>query len=212
MVAMRNSPLLDHLTEHEMSSVSADGMGKSRSSNTPHSDRSYISYTRQFSASIVLQGPLQEDRSLGGLTQTRIAVAACAYEAQRPASEAKCTPRCRACLFAIVFGVQAMFTLGLVATARAGPCTKEIEAAQIKVDTVLEATAGAGPTLPESQSAGLHHEPTPQSIARAEAEAGEGAQGEQAVWALARARTADEAGDTHLCHAALIDAQRAIAR
>jgi hypothetical protein len=149
---------------------------------------------------------------LGGLTQTRIAVVACAYEAHPPTSEAKRTPQCRACVFAIVFGVQALFALGLVTTARAGPCTKEIEAVQIQVDTILEATAGAGPTLPESQSAGLHHEPTPQSIARAEAEAGEGAQGEQAVEALARARKADEAGDTHVCHAALIDAQRAIAR
>jgi len=105
-----------------------------------------------------------------------------------------------------------MFTFGLVATAHAGSCSKEIEAVQIQVDTVLEATAGAGPTLPESQSAGLHHEPTPESIARAEAAAGEGAQGEQAVGALARAREADEAGDTPLCHAALVDARRAIAR
>jgi len=149
---------------------------------------------------------------LRGLTETRIAVVACAYKTQRTASEAKRTSRCWTGVFAIVFGVQAMFTFGLVATARAGPCTKEIEAVQIQVDTVLEATAGAGPTLPESQSAGLHHEPTPESIARAEAAAGEGAQGEQAVGALARAREADEAGDTPLCHAALVDARRAIAR
>ena len=149
---------------------------------------------------------------LRGLTQTQIAVVPCTHEARRTASEAKRTSPSWTCVFAIVFGVQAMSTFGLVAAARAGPCTKEIEAVQIQVDAVLEATASAGPTLPESQSAGLHHEPTPESIARAEEEAGEGAHGEQALVALARAREADQAGDTHLCHVALVDTRRAIAR
>ena len=101
-------------------------------------------------------------------------------------------------VFTIIFRIQATFTFGLVATAGAGPCTKEIEAVQLQVDAVLEATASAGPTLPESQSARLHHEPTPESIARAEQQAGDGPQEVQALAALARAREADQAGDAHL--------------
>ncbi|MDR6636142.1 hypothetical protein J2X72_004956 [Phyllobacterium sp. 1468] len=103
-----------------------------------------------------------------------------------------------------------MFALGLAAAAHAGPCTEKIEAVQMQVDAVLEATAGAGPTLPESQSAGLHHEPTPESIARAEDQAGEGANGERALAALARARAADRAGDAKLCDIALLDVRREI--
>jgi hypothetical protein len=146
-----------------------------------------------------------------GLIKVQNAVVVCARDAQRISYAAKPKSRGWARVFSIFFGVQAMFALGLVAAAYAGPCTEEIEALQMQVDAVLEATADAGPTLPESQSAGLHHEPTPQSIARAEEQAGEGVEGERALAALARARAADRAGDANLCDVALLDVRREIA-
>jgi hypothetical protein len=145
-----------------------------------------------------------------GLIKVQNAVVVCAPDAQRISYGAKPISRGWTRIFAIFFGVQATFALGFAAAAYAGPCTEKIESVQMQVDAVLEATAGAGPTLPESQSAGLHHEPTPESIARAEEQAGEGAKGERALAALARARAADRAGDANLCKIALLDVRHAI--
>ncbi|MBB3237540.1 hypothetical protein [Phyllobacterium endophyticum] len=145
------------------------------------------------------------------LLNPKNAAAMCTRDARSVSHASKSKSRSLARVFAIVFGVQAVVALELVSTAHAGPCTKEIEALQGRVDAVLEATAGAGPTLPESQFAGLHHEPTPQSIAHAEAQAGEGAEGEHALAGLARAREADRAGNARLCDTALHDVRREIA-
>jgi hypothetical protein len=139
------------------------------------------------------------------------AAARCPRDARSVSHAPKSRYRSLAHVVAILFGVQAVVALELVSTAHAGPCTKEIEALQGRVDAILEATAGAGPTLPESRSAGLHHEPTPQSIARAEEQAGEGAVGEHALAGLARAREADRAGNAVLCDAALNNVRREIA-
>ena len=92
----------------------------------------------------------------------------------------------------------------------AGPCSQQIVRMQAKVDAAIEARAHAGPMGPQSQAANLNRQPTPSSIAAAEARLGEGDQMEQAVAALARARTADAAGDKSGCEQALAEADRAI--
>ncbi|GEO14520.1 hypothetical protein [Microvirga aerophila] len=91
----------------------------------------------------------------------------------------------------------------------AGPCTQDINRVQAQVDARIGAVAGAGPTGPETNAALLHREPTPGSIAAAEQRLGEGRPMEAALAALARARTADDAGDRAACERALADARQA---
>jgi hypothetical protein len=92
----------------------------------------------------------------------------------------------------------------------AGPCTSEIDGMQVKVDARIEAVAKGGRFGKESVAAQLDRQPTPGSLAAAEAELGEGKAMERAVEALARAREADRAGDKRACEQALADARRAI--
>ena len=62
------------------------------------------------------------------------------------------------------------FSLALFsAAAHAGPCTSQIYDADVAISKRLNAAAAAGKTAPETQGALLHHQPTPQSVARAEA-------------------------------------------
>jgi hypothetical protein len=98
----------------------------------------------------------------------------------------------------------------MTAPSFAGPCTQDIDRVQAQVDARIDAVAGAGPAGPESNAARLHREPTPGSVAAAEQRLGEGRPMESALAALARARTADSAGDRSACERALADAQRAI--
>ena len=98
----------------------------------------------------------------------------------------------------------------LVSACFAGPCTDEIDRVQVKVDARIEAIAKGGRLGKESVAAQLDRQPTPGSIAAAEAGLGEGKAMEQAVEALARAREADRAGDKSACEQALAQAQRAI--
>jgi hypothetical protein len=92
----------------------------------------------------------------------------------------------------------------------AGPCSPEIDRMQARIDAIIGATAAAGPAGRESTAATTHRQPTPGSIAAAEARLGEGARAEHALAALARARAADRVGDATACERALADAQRAI--
>jgi hypothetical protein len=55
----------------------------------------------------------------------------------------------------------------------AGPCAQEIDRVQAKIDARLEAKAAAGLSAPESPAATAHHQPTPESIAAAEARLGD---------------------------------------
>jgi hypothetical protein len=55
-----------------------------------------------------------------------------------------------------------------------------------------------------------HRQPTPDSIAAAEARLKEGERAEHAKAAMARARAADRAGDTSACQRALAEVQREI--
>lgn len=103
-------------------------------------------------------------------------------------------------LTAAVFG--AALTIAASA-AESGPCTSEIDAAQADVDARIEATGESGPYGVESEGAKLHHQPTPGSIAEAEARLGEGESMVAAVDALAEARAADREGDAAKCRQAL---------
>lgn len=107
--------------------------------------------------------------------------------------------------------VAAPLTL-LASACLAGPCTGEIDRMQAKVDARIEAIAKRGRFGEESVAAQLDRQPTPGSIAAAEAELGEGKAMERAVEALVRARTADRAGDKSACEQALSEAEREISR
>jgi hypothetical protein len=96
----------------------------------------------------------------------------------------------------------------------AGPCTHDIDRMQAAIDARLEAKAAAGPAARESTAATTHHQPTPGSIAAAEAGLGEmSPQTIEAVGAaMAHARAADRADDKIACERALADVQRAVGR
>jgi hypothetical protein len=94
----------------------------------------------------------------------------------------------------------------------AGPCSRAIDRLQARIDARLEAAAAAGPMAPVSSGAYLHRQPTPGSIAAAEARLGEvSPQTIAAVRvAMVRAREADRAGDKRACTRALSNARRAM--
>jgi hypothetical protein len=89
--------------------------------------------------------------------------------------------------------------LAWAAPALSGPCTSKIDAAQAEVDAQLEAVAGAGGYGAESAGSKLHRQPTPGSIAEAEAKLKEGPGVDEAANALARARAEDAAGNRPGC-------------
>jgi hypothetical protein len=90
----------------------------------------------------------------------------------------------------------------------AGPCSPEIERVQPGVDALITAAAVAGPAGRQSTAAMTHRQPTPNSVAAAEAKLKEGARAERAKAAMEQARTADGAGDTSACVRALADVRR----
>jgi hypothetical protein len=94
----------------------------------------------------------------------------------------------------------------------AGPCSGEIDRVQARVDAKLEARAATGPSGPESAAATRHQQPTPGSIAAAEARLGDLSDGAVAAIRtdMARAREADRAGDAAACEQALAGVRRAI--
>ena len=94
----------------------------------------------------------------------------------------------------------------------AGPCSHEIDRVQHEIDAKLDAKAGTGPEARESNAATMNRQPTPGSIAAAEARLGDLSPDTIAAvrTAMTRAREADSAGDKSACERALADAQRAI--
>jgi len=94
----------------------------------------------------------------------------------------------------------------------AGPCSPQIDQVQAKIDAKLEAIAAAGRPARESIAATMHRQPTPESIAAAEANLGdlspESVQAAEAF--MTRARDADGAGDQSACERALAEAQRVL--
>jgi hypothetical protein len=93
-----------------------------------------------------------------------------------------------------------------------GPCSNEIEQTQARVNAWVEARSTAARSVPESQGARLHRQPTPGSIGGAARRLGEGSKHTMVVVmsAMARAREADAAGDRPACEQILADVQRAI--
>ncbi len=91
----------------------------------------------------------------------------------------------------------------------ASPCSQEIDRVQAKIDAKLEAQAAAGRSARESAAATMHRQPTPGSIAAAEAKLGDvSPEKVQAVETLmTRAREAC-AGDQNACEQALAEVQR----
>jgi type II secretory pathway component PulM len=97
-------------------------------------------------------------------------------------------------------------------TCSASPCSPEIERLQTRLDTRLETKADAGPSAPESRRALRHDQPTPRSIASAEAKLGEISPEKAKIIreSMARAREADQAGDNSVCEQALAEVRRTI--
>jgi hypothetical protein len=102
--------------------------------------------------------------------------------------------------------------LASISATSAGPCSGEIDRVQARIDARLDAIAGAGPSAPESAAALRHHQPTPQSIAAAEAKLRELPSTAATVLreAMMRAREADGAGKASECEEALAEVRRAI--
>jgi hypothetical protein len=96
--------------------------------------------------------------------------------------------------------------------AQAGPCAQQIDLMQARFDAKLAAAARSGPTARESVAATDSRQPTPDSIAAAEAKLGDISPGTVEVIeaGMARARKADMAGDKSACEQALADVQRTI--
>lgn len=105
-----------------------------------------------------------------------------------------------------------MFTASISATL-AGPCSADIDAMMVKFDAALNAKAATGLSAKQQSTvAGRHVQPTPNSMAAAEAKAGGISPEtiEQIRVSMARARAADAAGDNVACKEALAEAQRMI--
>jgi hypothetical protein len=80
------------------------------------------------------------------------------------------------------------------------------------ISTSVEANAVAGPSARESTAATMNRQPTPHSIAAAEAKLGEISPEKVQAFeaAIARARVADRIADPSACKKALADAQSAL--
>ena len=96
-----------------------------------------------------------------------------------------------------------------MSAAYAGPCSPEVTQIQNLIDGKIHAKVGAA-TAPESTAAKTHHQPTPSSIAAAEAEHGQLSPEEFTAVnaAMAQALKADGAGDRSACEQALADAKQ----
>jgi hypothetical protein len=113
---------------------------------------------------------------------------------------------------AAFFVVLAIFAAAGASPSQAGPCTGEIDRVQAQLDAMIDAQAGEGRAARESRGALESHQPTPESILKAEEDLGEGTALGNASVALARARVADSQGDAQACQEALARARRALER
>ena len=105
-----------------------------------------------------------------------------------------------------------MFTASISATL-AGPCSADIDAMMVKFDAALNSKAATGLSAKQQSTVGGRHvQPTPNSMAAAEAKVGGLSPEtiEQIRGSMAQARTADAAGDNVACKEALAEAQRMI--
>ncbi len=114
--------------------------------------------------------------------------------------------------FALMVGVAV--AIAYMPPCFAGPCSRQIDETQGQIDAKLEAAAAAGPTGQETTSATMHRQPTPSSIAAAEAKLGDiSPETTQAIEdSMARARKADLAGDKNGCEKALSEVKKALGK
>jgi hypothetical protein len=91
------------------------------------------------------------------------------------------------------------------AAAYAGPCTDRIYQTDLAVSKLLDSAAAQGRPAAESTFATMHRQPTPGTIASAEARVGDLSPDEmQAITTdMDEARTADDAGNRAGCEKAL---------
>jgi hypothetical protein len=91
----------------------------------------------------------------------------------------------------------------LAIPAEAGPCTKDIDRMDDRVNAWLDKMAAEEPAKRQSIGAQEHRQPTPRSIAKAEGIPS--ARIAKARNAMQRARQADRAGDKAACEKALAE-------
>lgn len=89
-------------------------------------------------------------------------------------------------------------------------CMAGIERVQVQLDAALARRAAAGPSAKETSFATMNRQPTPATVARAEAQLGDWPGATKAVAALRSARQAQAAGDRRGCLNALRSARSAI--
>ncbi len=89
--------------------------------------------------------------------------------------------------------------------AQAGGCAAAIARTQVHVDAAIEQSVAVDGWKPESLDALRGHQPTPRSLAQAEGR--DGADLQQALDLLDRARDADRSGNAVLCRKGLADVQ-----
>ncbi len=96
------------------------------------------------------------------------------------------------------------------AASYAGPCADEIYQAQTALGKRLDAAAAQGKAAPESSFATTHHQPTPQSLASAEAQVGDLSDSDlnTITQDMDAARNADATNDHAGCEKALADVRR----
>ena len=89
-------------------------------------------------------------------------------------------------------------------------CSVGIDRVQAELDAALVRRAATGPTAKQSDFATMRRQPTPETVARAEAEIGDWQGATKAVAALQNARNAKSRGDQGACLEALESARRVI--
>lgn len=96
------------------------------------------------------------------------------------------------------------------AMAASDACSTGIDRVQAQLDAALARSAAAGPSAKESSFATMRRQPTPETVARAEAQVGDWQGATKAVAALQNARDAKARGDQRTCLKALESARSVI--
>ena len=107
------------------------------------------------------------------------------------------------------FAVMAAAPILLAGPVLAGPCTGEIHDLEVEVNAKLDAIAGHGKSGRQTTAAQMHRQPTPNTLANAEVEAGDISEADviRVRQFIAQARQADGIDDLAACHKALAEAR-----
>lgn len=97
----------------------------------------------------------------------------------------------------------------LAGPAAAGPCAGEIHTFELELNARLDAAAARGKGAPQTTAAQLHRQPTPDSLAAAEASAGDISEQDLASIRkfMVDARKADDSGNLAACRKAIAEAR-----